>query len=70
MDNQGHEAIKIVRILDITKPTSMLVFVYPMDNYEELRQQLGSVDYRQITPSQVRQRFAKRCSSEFLSQAI
>jgi hypothetical protein len=38
-------------VLDLTKPTSFLAFVYPIDNYEELRQQLRTLDYAAIPKS-------------------
>jgi hypothetical protein len=44
------------KITNSNRPTRFLAFLYPADDYDELKQRLGSVDY--ISPAQVLQ--AKR----------
>jgi len=41
------------KITSSKRPTRFLAFLYPADDYEELKQRLGSIDY--TSPAQVLQ---------------
>jgi hypothetical protein len=38
------------QVFDLTAPTSMLVLAYPIENYEKLKEEIGTIDYRQDKP--------------------